>query len=165
MRRPLGQPRSQQHDALAPGETGYRQLTISAPIGTLGARYDIGVAASDGVPAHAVTTDGFGPPLQASTVPDTAAPTAPSGLSGSCSAERSDSRGSSPATHAALPVTASRVTDRLWRRPRQLPGQTPRLPAGSTYVYSVQAFDQAGNVSAPSGGFTILQVAGAGKGK
>ncbi len=43
---------------LAPGESGYRQLTITAPIGTPGARYDVGVAVSDGVPAHAASTTG-----------------------------------------------------------------------------------------------------------
>ena len=65
---------------------------------------------------------------------------------------------------AAWQVTVSPVTERYMKTVSAPAWADATVAAGSTYVYSVQAFDHAGNVSAASGSFTV-KLAGAGKGK
>ena len=149
--------------AVAPGETAYGQLTVSVPAGASAAVHQVGIGISSAsAPVHATSTAGSYT-VRPTTTTDTTAPTAPIGLTAAY--KRGQVKLSwQPATDQ-VGVAGYRLSRNGASRgtTSALAWADAAVAAGSTYSYSVEAFDAAGNVS-PAATVTI-KLAGGGKGK
>jgi hypothetical protein len=147
---------SAQRLTLAAGETGHTQLTLSSPQTATPGDYRSSIQVRDATqPAQAAASTDVTLTLAAAT--DTTEPSAPTNVQGSFSQKLKQVVVSWAASTDNVQVAGYRV----WRDGAMvaLSASTrwtdPSTSAGVTYTYVVEAYDAAGNVSAPSSSVVV----------